>query len=988
MLAHHRDSDFTAGIREFDESIVVKDDEPVSFESSNCLRYRRHRLLQSFRKSRTECGLPLLLQFKDNLEIHLGCVDQIGHSTSSDKNTAPVDNSCREVIVSGEVSLMSQSHHHHRLTVLSEIAALILATVGITSLGSTPSATASTEQPAVAYSVAAPNGVTIDSPWITDATGNTAWALGVNASGVGVLARRDLASATITTTTTLAGEIGASEGKLVPSNGNILFLAKRPGGGYKTVYVNPTTGLRLTGFDLPASEINPKGIGHTANGSSAYFGSNQSTSGISRQSLSTGAISSTAPIVGTPITSGVWWSSKLMVTTGGPNVTIVGGKDGLPVTLDTASPLPGISQNLVDPAVAGNVGWYGTDSSPLRLVGVDFVTRTVVSNFSATTTGNGLRNILITGGGTLAYATTVDAGHTKLVAIRLLDGATVGVTDLGALTGATSISVSGRFVDVAFSGSTALVRTTTAAPPTTPTGVTVVESDGELNVTWNAVTSEEPVVTYRVAASGTNTDCTTVSTSCRLTGLDNGVDYGVTVSATSYAGTTTSDIVIASPVTRPSNPTDVTAMRGDQSVTVNWVPGANGGRPITRYIVTLEPGGHTCISETNACTLTGLTNGTSYSATVVAETIFGRSPSSDASNVVTAANVPDAPSRPIAVRGDRQVEVSWTAPNNQGEAIAGYRVLLDDLEVCWTTELTCTVSELTNGVALAFSVVAFNAVGSSDPSVPSEPVTPASAPDSPESLVAVSDVDAVAVTWQPAFDGGEALTGYRVSVWNEAELVTSVDTTELTAVVTGLSYPTEYRITVEAMNVMGSSPRATVWAAPLAHPPVVEPPVVDPPITDPPVIPEPPTVPVEPTPTAPSSPGHITLSKVTAKTYTLTWATPANGGSPILDYRIAKRITGARAFSVIRDSVSSRRTATIPRPANGKAVYVRIVTVNAIGQSTPPAVVKLKGKKIYAMPSVAAVRFSDAAAFFGSDARSTPYDGTSFANGFAHSSFL
>ena len=177
---------------------------------------------------------------------------------------------------------------------------------------------------------------------------------------------------------------------------------------------------------------------------------------------------------------------------------------------------------------------------------------------------------------------------------------------------------------------------------------------------------------------------------------------------------------------------------------------------------------------------------------------------------------------------------------------------------------------------------------------------------------------------------------------------------------------------------------------PVVNPPIVDPPIVDPPIVEPPVV-EPPVTPEPPSPpsaTAPSSPRTLTLRSVSRAAYTLSWTIPNNGGSPITDYRIARKVSSRGVFVPVDDGVSLRRSVRIPRPTNGAAVYVRLVAVNAVGESTPPTVVMLKGRRIYAIPSVVAVRFSDAAAFAGLAARSTPYDGTSVARGFAHWSFL
>jgi hypothetical protein len=95
--------------------------------------------------------------------------------------------------------------------------------------------------------------------------------------------------------------------------------------------------------------------------------------------------------------------------------------------------------------------------------------------------------------------------------------------------------------------------------------------------------------------------------------------------------------------TAPGAPTDVSALPGWESATVSWTPGDDGGSPVTTYTVTAIPvGPSTASAQTcpiappaTSCTMTGLSNDTTYTFTVTATNKNGTSPVSAPSNAVT-----------------------------------------------------------------------------------------------------------------------------------------------------------------------------------------------------------------------------------------------------------------------------------------------------------------------------------------------------------------
>jgi hypothetical protein len=177
----------------------------------------------------------------------------------------------------------------------------------------------------------------------------------------------------------------------------------------------------------------------------------------------------------------------------------------------------------------------------------------------------------------------------------------------------------------------------------------------------------------------------------------------------------------------PGPVSNVTAdERGLTSATVSWSAPGSGGAPtsykITPYIgSTAQPA--TTITGTppvTTATMTGLTNGATYTFTVQAINPNGSGPVSAASNPVTPliAVAPSAPREVVAQPATRAARVTWNVPEADGDAaITGYTVTPYIGSTAQTpvqagaSATSAMITGLTNGTSYTFRVTATNSVG-------------------------------------------------------------------------------------------------------------------------------------------------------------------------------------------------------------------------------------------------------------------------------------
>jgi hypothetical protein len=372
----------------------------------------------------------------------------------------------------------------------------------------------------------------------------------------------------------------------------------------------------------------------------------------------------------------------------------------------------------------------------------------------------------------------------------------------------------------------------TPRAPSAPTGVTATVGDASATVSWTPPADEgtDDITGYTVTSQPGNISMNAgpSATSLRVTGLTNGTSYTFVVTAKNSVGSSApsaaSNAVTPTSTPRaPAAPTAVSATAGDASATVTWTaPADTGTAAISGYTVTSQPGNISMNATASARTLTvtGLTNGTSYTFVVTAKNSVGTSVGSGASNAVIpkagtpTPRAPAAPTGASATAGNAAATVTWTAPSDTGTAaISGYTVTSapGNISVNATAAArTATVSGLTNGTSYTFVVVAKNSVGSSSASAASNAVTPVAptpvAPSAPTGVTATAGNGQATIAWQaPSSAGSSAIVSYTVTS-TPGNLTASAAAASRSATVTGLANGTSYTFVVTAKNSTSTSP--------------------------------------------------------------------------------------------------------------------------------------------------------------------------------------
>ena len=227
------------------------------------------------------------------------------------------------------------------------------------------------------------------------------------------------------------------------------------------------------------------------------------------------------------------------------------------------------------------------------------------------------------------------------------------------------------------------------------------------------------------------------------------------------------------------------------------------------------------------CTVTGLTDGTSYTFAIAATNANGTGPSATTS-AVSPYSAPGAPTGLGAGAGNALANLTWTAPvSNGGSSLIGYEVSYSTnagstwILVTSNTNSTATsyqATGLTNGTSYIFEVAALSADGPGPYSSASSAVVPTATWRTNSRCRHSRILSGLASTWSaPSSTGGSPITGYTAT---SSPGSFTCSATVPTCIVTGLTNGTSYTFSVTATNAQGTGP-ASAASTPVTPEPAV-----------------------------------------------------------------------------------------------------------------------------------------------------------------------
>jgi len=261
---------------------------------------------------------------------------------------------------------------------------------------------------------------------------------------------------------------------------------------------------------------------------------------------------------------------------------------------------------------------------------------------------------------------------------------------------------------------------------------------------------------------------------------------------------------------------------------VAWSTPAAGDAPISFYAIAANPPSGPAITTSVpasqlSATITGLTNGTTYSVTVTAVSSLGAGTASTRVSLTPVAVLPSAPTISSSSAGNGYASLAWSTPAAGDAPILFYKLVATQGSSSTTTlsdasSNSATLGGLTNGATYSFKVTAVSSLGAGQASKPVN-LTPRTIPTAPGSPKATAGTKKVTLSWSlPSSNGGSAITGYWIYKGMSAghESVTPMNrqpVTSLNYTASPLTKGTKYYFIIKAVNAAGMSPASVEVSA-------------------------------------------------------------------------------------------------------------------------------------------------------------------------------
>ncbi len=471
-----------------------------------------------------------------------------------------------------------------------------------------------------------------------------------------------------------------------------------------------------------------------------------------------------------------------------------------------------------------------------------------------------------------------------------------------------------------------MVQATPLGIPSAPRAFNATTGDRSVHLNWRIPSYDGGMISgYHVYRNDTEGNLSLYKAIANVTSFTDSdvvcnVSYEYVIAAYNnlWPGTVSDKAPIV-PYGPPSNPKYLHLYEGDGYILVDWAPPRNdGGSPIVGYsIYRKEADGQTSLlKELGTGTLshndTGLVNGEEHQYWVAARSDRGEGDMAGPIPGIPYGR-PGAPTINHPLAGTKQVQVSWTAPeDNGGRPVTSYRLYFAKAsgafalykEVPGTSPIT--VSPLQNGVEYSFYVTALN---ERDEGPPSEVCVaiPMGKPGAPLLLPIELTTGGILLKWQRPLETGDAPSlGFRVYRGTSMEdifpLVELGDVTEWTDERANVTVGTTYHYYITAFNAVHESDGSDTKEVSPIWPPDM-----------------------------------ITDLKVTGgkERVTITWAAPpSDGGSEITGHIIMR---GTSPDDLEEYVTLGNVTGFVDKDAEpGTRFYYSVVAVNSAGNSALP----------------------------------------------------